>query len=172
MATAITLLAVMLGIPNIGSFLIERDQQYVETLVHHATPETIVEWRDFRATHFWFFGPGIPEPEPVAVVPKFRTNVGGAEQWRSLVATYFAPEDVDLALRVIVCESQGDPNAKNPHSSASGLFQHLGRFWTERSAAAGWAGADIFDPEANVAVAAWLRQDGWHHWNPSRHCWG
>lgn len=94
------------------------------------------------------------------------------ERWRPLVEEHFAPPDVDLALRVIGCESDGIPTAKNPRSSASGLFQHLGRFWPERSAAAGWAGSSIFDPEANVAVAAWLRQDGWHHWNPSRGCWG
>ena len=96
------------------------------------------------------------------------------EAWRPLVTAYFGPGEVERALRVIYCESSGDPNAKNPTSSASGLFQHLGRFWAERSVEAGWAGADIFDPEANVAVAAWLVYEGggWSHWNPSRHCWG
>lgn len=96
------------------------------------------------------------------------------EVWRPLVTAYFGPGEVERALRVLYCESSGDPNAKNPTSSASGLFQHLGRFWAERSVDAGWAGADIFDPEANVAVAAWLVYEagGWSHWNPSRHCWG
>lgn len=96
------------------------------------------------------------------------------EVWRPLVEAHFAPDDVARALAVISCESSGDPNAKNPKSSASGLFQHLGRFWPERSVKAGLAGADIFDPSANVAVAAWLVYEGggWSHWNPSRHCWG
>jgi hypothetical protein len=96
------------------------------------------------------------------------------ETWRPLVEAHFAPEDVTRALAVISCESSGDPNAKNPRSSASGLFQHLGRFWPERSVKAGVPGADIFDPTANVTVAAWLVYEGggWSHWNPSRHCWG
>ena len=96
------------------------------------------------------------------------------EVWRPLVEAHFAPGDVARALAVISCESSGDPDAKNPKSSASGLFQHLGRFWPERSVKAGLAGADIFDPSANVAVAAWLVYEGggWSHWNPSRHCWG
>jgi hypothetical protein len=95
------------------------------------------------------------------------------EDWRPLVAVYFAPGDVDQALRIIQCESQGKPTAKNPNSSASGLFQHLASAWAERSAKAGWAGADIFDPTANIAVAAWLVYEGggWSHWNASRWCW-
>jgi soluble lytic murein transglycosylase-like protein len=96
------------------------------------------------------------------------------EIWRPLVEVHFAPSDVERALRVIGCESSGDPNAKNPRSSASGLFQHLGRFWPERSTKAGLTGADIFDPSSNIAVAAWLVYEGggWSHWNPSGHCWG
>jgi hypothetical protein len=96
------------------------------------------------------------------------------EVWRPLVEAHFAPSEVARALAVISCESSGDPNAKNPRSSASGLFQHLGRFWAERSVKAGLPGADIFDPASNVAVAAWLVYEGggWSHWNPSRHCWG
>ena len=128
-----------------------------------------------------------PEPEPEEPVVAKRAVQAqpsaqaakslaprNVEVWRPLVEAHFAPEDVARALAVISCESSGDPDAKNPRSSASGLFQHLGRFWPERSVKAGLAGADIFDPSANVAVAAWLVYDGggWSHWNPSRHCWG
>ncbi len=96
------------------------------------------------------------------------------DDWRPLVARYFEPRDVDRALRVIRCESRGNPGVKNPTSSASGLFQHLARLWPERSSKAGWAGSDVFDPVANVAVAAWLVYEGggWSHWYPSRGCWG
>ncbi len=113
------------------------------------------------------------QAQPAAVVRKALAP-RNVETWRPLVEAHFAPTDVARALRVIGCESSGDPDAKNPRSSASGLFQHLGRFWPERSVKAGLAGADIFDPEANVAVAAWLvyQGGGWSHWNPSRHCWG
>ena len=99
---------------------------------------------------------------------------GDAQDWLPLVEAFFAPEDVGRAMEVIDCESGGDPNAKNRYSSASGLFQHLGRFWGERSDLAGYSGSDIFDPLANVAVASWLVYDGggWGHWAASSHCWG
>jgi hypothetical protein len=97
----------------------------------------------------------------------------GAEAWRSLASAYFGPDDVERALVVIACESNGDPDAKNPHSTASGLFQHLTRYWPQRAEAAGFAGASVFDPEANVAVAAWLVYSGggWNHWAASAGCW-
>lgn len=92
----------------------------------------------------------------------------GAEGWRPLVELFFQADDVDRAVRIMSCESRGDADARNPRSGASGLFQHMPRYWGSRSAAAGYAGASIFDPEANVAVAAWLVYDydhgGWHHW--------
>ena len=87
------------------------------------------------------------------------------ERWRPLVTIHFPSDRVDWALRIIECESHGEPNAKNPRSSASGLFQHLASLWDERAAAAGWAGADVFDPQANIAVAAWLLENGGPgHW--------
>lgn len=92
----------------------------------------------------------------------------GAEGWRGLVEEHFAPGDVDRALRIMACESNGDPDARNRSSGASGLFQHMPRYWSERSAGAGFAGESIFDPVANVAVAAWMVYDyaggGWQHW--------
>ena len=87
------------------------------------------------------------------------------EQWRPLVEAFFSPSDVTWALRVISCESNGDPNADNPRSTASGLFQHLATYWGERSTKAGWGGSSIWDPEANIAVAAWLYYNGGPgHW--------
>ena len=87
------------------------------------------------------------------------------ERWRPVVATYFPADRVDWALRIMACESHGDPEAKNPNSSASGLFQHLARLWPDRVRAAGWKDADVFDPFANVAVAAWLLENGGpSHW--------
>lgn len=117
-----------------------------------------------------------PEPEPAPIarsIPRAISPPVAVEHWRPLVAAYFAPEHVDLALRIIACESNGSPDAKNPRSTASGLWQHLASYWSERSAKAGWAGASIWEPEANTAVAAWLvyHGGGWGHWNASRGCW-
>lgn len=94
------------------------------------------------------------------------------ERWRPLVERYWTQygygDEVDFALMVMWGESWGVPTAQHPGSKASGLFQHLPIYWENRSAAAGWAGASIWDPEANIAVAAWLRatspENGWRHW--------
>jgi len=108
-----------------------------------------------------------PLPKHVHLAVQFHATASfDVEEWRPLVTVYFKPEDVDRALCLIGFESLGDPDAYNDSSGASGLFQHLPKYWTERSTDAGWPGADIMDPEANVAVAAWLRQDGWTHWSP------
>ncbi len=111
---------------------------------------------------------------PTTVVDAYATQLGlsewspgsGVGAWRSLVEAYFRPADVDRALRVMSCESRGDPYARNRRSGASGLFQHLPKYWSGRAANAGFPGASIFNPEANVAVAAWLVYDfgGWRHW--------
>lgn len=109
-------------------------------------------------------------PVPVTPVLAHATGAGAAphsvEHWRPLVATYFAPSDIDRALNTIWCESRGNSNAKNPNSSASGLWQHLATYWTDRSNRAGIPGASIWDPEASTIVAAWLvySNGGWGHW--------
>ena len=96
------------------------------------------------------------------VTDEFRWAV---ERWRPVVDMYFPEDRVDWALRIMECESKGKPDAKNPRSSASGLFQHLARLWPARAEAAGFGEADVFDPFANIAVAAWLLENGGtSHW--------
>ncbi len=126
------------------------------------TDELLAEYKDYATRHPRYFGRPIPHTHTRRASPVG----GGVEQWRSLVAAYFRPADVDKALRIMACESGGNPNAANSRSSARGLMQHLGKYWVRRSAAAGFAGISIFDPTANVATAAWLRDQpgGWLHW--------
>jgi Transglycosylase SLT domain len=78
------------------------------------------------------------------------------ERWRSLVQQLFPGNRVEEALRIIDCESNGDPNAYNPYSGASGLFQFLPSTWASTAPKAGYGGQSVFDPEANIASAAWL----------------
>lgn len=100
-----------------------------------------------------------PPPQPIS---------SSVETWRPLVTKYFRPLDVDHVLRIIGCESLGNPSAQNAFSGASGLMQHMPQYWAERSSAAGYPGGNIWDPETNIAVGAWLLYDapggGWHHW--------
>jgi hypothetical protein len=85
-----------------------------------------------------------------------RTFRATTERWRSLVASYFPANMVDDALAVIDCESRGLPDAYNPYSGASGLFQFIPGTWAVASVKAGFSGASPFEPEPNVASAWWL----------------
>ena len=98
---------------------------------------------------------------------------GNVEGWRPLVAQYFPDHQVESALSVMRCESNGDPNAVNSRSGASGLFQFMPGTWNWASAQGGFGGYSPFHAEANIASAAWLveysTQTGhprgpWGHW--------
>ncbi len=109
-----------------------------------------------------------PTVPAIVLIPEARsTSLMSESDVRALIERYFKPEDVNRAIRIAWCESSFDPRAVNPTSGAAGLFQHLPQFWANRSAKAGWPGADVFEPEANVAVAAWLLYEfpgTWEHW--------
>jgi len=100
--------------------------------------------------------PWIPPPE--------------VEQWRGLVSEHFPSNRVEEALHIMWCESHGDPDAYNPYSGASGLFQFIPSTWASASASAGYSGASAFDAEANTATAAWLAGEyarlGLYYWQP------
>jgi hypothetical protein len=94
-----------------------------------------------------------PPPAPPS------SPVSGVEQWRSMVAYYWGKHGAtDRMLRIMKCESGGLATAKNPRSSATGLFQIMG-FWQKV-----WPG-DYTDPWTNAAVAyqIWLSQ-GYAAW--------
>ena len=96
-----------------------------------------------------------------------------------LVDYFFDEADREWALRVAFCESSAQPDdlvstAVHHRSGAAGWFQHLPKFWEERTEAVGISGADIMDPIAQVQVAAWLLYEtsqGKGHWYPSESCW-
>ncbi len=83
---------------------------------------------------------------------------------------FFPSSRVEEALRIIDCESNGDPNAVNPYSGAAGLFQFLPSTWASTAPSAGYADASPLDPEANIATAAWLanryEELGYYYWHP------
>lgn len=81
------------------------------------------------------------------------------EYIETLLATYFQPDDLAWARRVGACESRWNPNAKNDHSTAAGLFQFLRGTWDWVAPKLGfddYASGAVYDPEMNVRAAAWL----------------
>lgn len=66
-------------------------------------------------------------------------------------------------IRVMYCESKANPRASNGINM--GLFQQDYRFWAARAATYGLPGADIFDPYAQIHVAAQMFAQGMaSHW--------
>jgi hypothetical protein len=96
---------------------------------------------------------GGPEEELAPTSESYELTAA-VEQWRKLVEKYFKYQNVTWGLNIIKCESGGNPNAYNSSSGASGLFQHLAKYWPPRATAAGFPGASPFNPEANIAASA------------------
>mgnify|MGYP003153712574 FL=1 len=97
------------------------------------------------------------------------------QDWQPLIEKYFKAEDVSKAMRIIFCESSGRSNAVGINTNGTrdiGLWQFNDDTWD-------WLKGklkikkDRYDPETSTAVASWLvYNDGWFHWNSSKHCWG
>ena len=92
--------------------------------------------------------------------------------WRPFIEQHFASDLVLDALVIVQCESLGDPEAVNPYSGASGLFQFIPGTWAVASVRAGVDGQSVFDPEANVIAASWLAEyyrartgEPWRPWS-------
>ena len=91
-----------------------------------------------------------------------------------LVQRYFKEEDILRALGVIYCESSGKAAAVGTNTNGTqdvGLWQFNDDTWAWLKDKLGIIN-DRFSKETSTAVASWLvYNDGWHHWNSSKHCW-
>lgn len=125
----------------------EQERQSERSTTTTTGPSTVVTPTPTAST-----ATSLPPPPSIGTNP----IKPAVERWRSLVSSYFPPAWVEPALRIIQCESLGDPEAYNPYSGASGLFQFLPGTWAVISSKAGFGGASAFDPEANIGTAAWL----------------
>lgn len=79
----------------------------------------------------------------------------------------------ELFLRIAKCESGLKPDATNPKSTASGLFQFLNSTFFNYAQAYGLPIDDKNDPEIQAELAARMIADGKiSAWNESKNCWG
>lgn len=77
-----------------------------------------------------------------------------------------------LMREIARCESGFNPNARNPTSSASGVFQWIRSSWISYSARAGHGGRSVFEVWANVDTAGHaIATGGPGPWAASRGCW-
>lgn len=110
---------------------------------------------------------GAAEPSEVAEhleTLAFEQLADPVERWRPLVAEHFPVDEVDRAMCIIRHESAGNPEADNPRSSATGLFQVLHSLWGPHYNV---TRTDLEDPVTNVRIAEDLWQEfGWGAWSP------
>lgn len=123
------------------------------------TPKLLAEWHDMRVRHH--VAPAVSTSTQLA--PAAHRGMGpGVTDWTGLVSAHFPPSEVATALRVIDCESGGNPNARNASSGAAGLFQIMPHIWAPHF---GVDPDSLFAAEVNVAIArrVWEIQ-GWGAW--------
>lgn len=74
----------------------------------------------------------------------------------------------DWFVRLAMCESTMNPNSVNydyyENGHPSGLFQHITGYWPQRAKDHGYAGASVFNAEANANVTAAMWKSGSHLW--------
>tara|TARA_R100000152_G_C6737499_1_gene161542 strand:+ start:291 stop:743 length:453 start_codon:yes stop_codon:yes gene_type:complete len=91
-----------------------------------------------------------------------------------LVQRYFKEEDILRSLGIIYCESSGKAEAVGENTNGTqdvGLWQFNDDTWAWLTPKLGII-SNRKNPEVSTAVASWLvYNDGWHHWNSSKHCW-
>ena len=73
------------------------------------------------------------------------------------------PDD-PLMVTIAKCESTLEPKAKNPNSSAKGVFQIMESLHGD--------GRDLYDEDVNIEIAKKLYDENkYGDWYASRHCW-
>lgn len=85
---------------------------------------------------------------------------------------YFQPQILGTLMGDIIrCESGGDSNAKNPHSTAYGLCQFIDSTWNYVQRKWGMK-LDRTNPEDQIyACERLLQEEGSIHWIQSAFCW-
>ena len=95
------------------------------------------------------------------------SSCSGPGDCAAMVRQVFSSRGLDgnAAVRVMMCESGGNPNATN--GSFDGLFQQMRSAWGGRSATYGMAGRSIYDGYANAVVSAGMvaNDGGWRQWS-------
>jgi hypothetical protein len=85
---------------------------------------------------------------------------------RCAVHRWSVPGGARKALYIANRESNFQPKAYNSYSGASGIYQHLRRYWPGRASAYGFHGWSAFNARANIIVSIRMvhRLDSWQPW--------
>lgn len=85
---------------------------------------------------------------------------------RCTARTWQVPGGPDKAVSVAFCESRLDPSLRSESGTYVGVFQHSIRYWSDRAATYGFAGAPPTNGRANVIVSIRMAHvGGWGPWS-------
>ena len=105
--------------------------------------------------------------EPVVEVIEVPSSVK-PQYVENYLLVYKAFKDTPVMIAIADAESDFNASAKNPHSSASGLFQIIKGTWKAYECV-----GDPFNPTDNIECAKKIYEDsGTSPWNESKHVWG
>ncbi len=101
----------------------------------------------------------------VAALAPTAVRANGAPYWEGVVREAAARHGVspDWLASTCACESGFDPNAVNPITGDSGLFQYNRSTWAEFSGYRGIAVPDIWDGHAQAEMSGWAFANGYAH---------
>ena len=120
------------------------------------------------------------QPEPVSFQPQpyviaHNSPITKEKDWvKSIIISTAEEFNISSGLLVDIakCESGLNPEAKNPRSTASGIFQFINSTFIHQAQAYGLPTDDKNDPVIQIKLAAnMIRDGGLHHWNASKSCW-
>jgi soluble lytic murein transglycosylase-like protein len=107
--------------------------------------------------------------KPASVKPLVKPSV------KQLIKQYAVKYAVSpsLALSIASCESQFNPRARNPNSTAKGVYQFTQGSWRGYSIQKWGKVRDVFNPSYNAELAMYvISLHGTSPWLASRGCWG
>lgn len=108
----------------------------------------------------------------VALTPA--STIGRPEPPKTIALPKAAALDLTME-RIAACESQNDPNARNPGSTAKGRFQFLDGTWRRYAKeywGSAWQSHSVLSAHDSTALAYYVaRTYGLQDWAASRGCW-
>jgi len=120
-----------------------------------------------------FFFPRVSakaDVEAKVTAPQPTVVLSNADQIRRFSAMYGI--DSKLPLAIAQCESQMYARAKNPNSTASGLFQFIASSWAGYAKKHWGEVGDVFSAEDNADLGVWvIATYGTDDWLASSSCW-
>lgn len=127
--------------------------------------ETTVVWLDIDGEALLRSLPSSPTPEPTPAPAPSATAYAASAGCPDVIVETFGV-NAPAACAIATCESGLDPDAVGDHGASLSYFQIQPRWHQWRADALFGPGADLMDPEVNVAVAYQISGGGrdWSAW--------